>query len=245
MKVNIGSWNIWIYGPRDFKGIAKFVRDNKIDILTIQEACIYFDKNPAENITQEIAEELKYNYVFYKALERVPGEPWSMGNAILSKFPIIKSQSHQLTPVEYDGKVENQPRILITSEIGIDDKIVNFLATHLQFTVGFTTTPIRIAQVERILSIIEKLSNSVILAGDFNTVPESEEIRKIEEILIRIDGKEPTWTVHPFDAFGWHVTDLKFRVDNIFVSKGLKYENFQIVQSEISDHLPIMVTIDV
>ncbi|HLC39731.1 MAG TPA: endonuclease/exonuclease/phosphatase family protein [archaeon] len=245
MKINVASWNIWVYGPRDFQGIAKFVRENKIDILGIQEVGIYHDQKPSENIAEEIAEELKFDYVFYEALKQVPEKPWAMGNAILSKFPIVESEYNQLTPVKYDGKVENQPRILIKSKIQIGDKMLNFLTTHLQFTVKFTTTSIRLAQVEKILSVIKKLSGPIILAGDFNVAPESEEIRKIEEVLARVDGKEPTWTIHPFEAFGWKVNSLKYRIDHIFLSKDLNYENFSIIPNKISDHLPIMATIEI
>ena len=247
MKINIGSWNIWVFGSRDFKGIAKLVKENKIDILGIQEAGVYFDKGQ-ENMTEKIAKELDFNYIFYPASDIIHNDSYRVGNAIFSKFPIIESKFYPLNPskLKYNGTYETEPRILVHSKINLgNNKLLNFLTTHLQFSLEFKTTTIRIAQVENILSIIKKLGNPIVLAGDFNTTSKSEEIRKIENLLTRIDGDEPTWTIYPFEKDGWRVEELKYRLDNIFVSKGLIYKNFKIIESKISDHLPIMVSIDI
>jgi endonuclease/exonuclease/phosphatase family metal-dependent hydrolase len=248
MNVNVASWNIWIYGSRDYKEIAKVARENKIDIIGIQEAGVCFDKNPPENTAEKIAKELDFHFVYYPAFDRRPNRPWLIGNAILSKFPIIKSEFYQLNPsnIEYDGTAKTEPRILVSSKIKLNNnKMLNFLTTHLQFSLGFKTTDIRIAQVERILSVIKKLGNPIVLTGDFNAIPESEETRKIEKFLIRIDGNEPTWTVYPWNLYGWHVEGLEYRIDNIFISKDLIYKSFKIIKSKVSDHLPIKATITI
>jgi len=249
MKINIGSWNIWIYGPRDFKGMAEVIKENKIDILGIQEAGIYFDKGQ-ENMTEKIAKELNFNFVFYPAFDSSPNEAFIQCNAILSRFPIVESKSSHLNPsgIKYDGTYETEPRILISSKIQLsEDKIINFLSTHLQFSLNFKTTSIRLAQVENILSIVKKLDNPIALTGDFNTTPQSEGIRKIESFLARVDGNEPTWSVHPWkmEKYKWHVNGLEYRLDNIFVSKSLAYKNFNVIKSKISDHLPIKATIEI
>ncbi len=246
MKINIGSWNIWIFGPRDFKGIAKVVKENKIDILGVQEAGVYFDKGK-ENMAEKIAEELDFHYIFYPASDIIHKDSYRVGNAIFSRFPIIESKCYQLNPpnIKYDGTYETEPRVLVYSKIQLDDdKSLNFLTTHLQFSLKFKTTAIRLVQVENILSVIKKLDDPIVLTGDFNTVPQNEEIRKIEDLLTRVDGNEPTWTIYPFEKDGWHVEELKYRLDNIFVSKDTAYKNFEIIKSKISDHLPIKIGID-
>lgn len=246
MKINVGSWNILVYGSRDFKGIAKLLKKNKIDIIGIQEAAIYFDKDKTENITEKIAKELKFDYVFYPAFDSRPAKPFIMGNAILSKFPIKKSKFYPLNPPTVKKGPETQPRILVFSEIQLNNnKTLNLLTTHLQFTVRFETSEMRLAQVEKIISVIKRLDNPIVLTGDFNSTPKNQEIKMIEKILKRVDGLDPTWTVLPIEVHGWHVDELLYRLDNIFVSRDLKYEDFEIVKSKISDHLPIKVTIDI
>lgn len=247
MKVNVGSWNIWVYGPRDFRGIAKVIRENNIDIIGIQEAAIYHDKKTSENIAEEIASELNYNFVFYPVAKENATHPWTLGNCIFSKYPIIESKSYSLNPsnIKYDGTYMTEPRILIHSKIQIKNKILNFLTTHLQFSLRFKTTDLRSAQVDNILKVIKKLHKPIVLAGDFNSTPKNLEIKKIESILERIGGEEPTWTVYPFEKYGWRVNNLQHRLDNIFLSKDLKYKNFKIIKSKISDHLPIKASVQV
>ena len=246
MRTNICSWNIWVFGPRDFKGIANFVKENHIDILGVQEAGVYVDKGK-ENMAELIAKELGFEHAFYLASSIVHDGSYRVGNAIFSRFPILESKSYQLNPpsLKYDGTYQTEPRILIGSKIDIEGKVLNFLTTHLQFSMMFKSTGIRIAQAEKIISIVKELDGPTVLTGDFNAVPENEEIKNIEKYMTRIVGNEPTWTMHPFEVGGWKVDELKYRLDNIFLSKDVAYSNFRIINNEISDHLPMMLTIDV
>lgn len=245
MKICVGSWNIWIDSPRDYKGMAKLINKNKIDVIGVQEAAIYYDKKPAQNITEQLADELGYNFVFYPAFDGRPQKQWKVGNAILSKYPIIKSSYHKLNPsrLVFDGTYQTEQRILVSSKIKIDKKTINFLTTHLKFSIKFQTTDLRIAQTENIISIINKLNGPIILTGDFNSTTKNKEIKMLEKKLIRIGDNKPTWTVHPFSYGGWSNDKLKYRLDHILISEDLKYKNFNIIKSKLSDHLPIKADI--
>lgn len=248
MKINVASWNIWVHGLRDHTGMARVIGENEIDIIGLQEAGVYFDKNNGENIAEKIAGELGFNCVFYPAFDGRPKKSWIIGNAIISRYPITASESRQLNPpgVKYDGTALTEPRILAYSKIRLDkNKSLNFLTTHLQFSVRHETTDLRLAQVENILSTIKKLGSPVVLTGDFNTVPGSPEIKKLENFLTRLGGDEPTWSVYPWERYGWRVDGLKYRIDNIFISKDLECEKSGVIDSKISDHLAIKAAIDV
>ncbi len=56
---------------------------------------------------------------------------------------------------------------------------------------------------------------------------------------------EPTWTVYPFDYKGFKETELKYRLDHIFVSKDLNVHDFKVIQSKGSDHLPVLATVNI
>lgn len=61
-----------------------------------------------------------------------------------------------------------------------------------------------------------------VLTGDFNSLPQNKEIENIEKMLTRVGGDKPTWTVHPWENFGWKVDGLKYQLDNIVISKVVK-----------------------
>lgn len=241
--INIASWNIWIHGSRDFKGMAEVIKENKIDVVGIQEAGIFYDNPQPLNIAEKIARELDFNFVFYPSLDARPERSYIIGNAILSRFPILESAVYPLGPeVEYDETSRTEPRILVFSKIKVEDKLVNFYTTHLQFSVNCQTTDARLNQVEKILALV-KSDRPTILAGDFNVPPQNEEIKKIEKVLTRVSGDEPTWTVYPWEKYGWKVGGLEYRIDYLFISKDLKYKNPQVIKSRLSDHLPIKASV--
>lgn len=248
MNINVGSWNILVYGSRDFKGIASLIRENNIDIIGIQEAAVYHDKEMPVNSAEEIAKELNYNFVFFPSVDARPRKPWILGNAILSRFPIIESSSYPLNleNKKYDGTSQKEQRTVISSKIQIDNKTLSFFTTHLQFSVGLNTTEVRLKQVKNLLTFLARHSgNPAVLTGDFNATPENEEIKIIEKKLQRLGSNEPTWTVKSGDFHGWKVDTLSYRIDNIFVSKDIHTKNCEVLKSDLSDHLPIKATLNI
>lgn len=241
--INVASWNIWIHGPRDFRGMAKVIKENKIDVIGIQEAGIFYDKAHPFNIAEKIARELNFNFVFYPSLDTRPARPYVIGNAVLSKFPILQSAFYPLGPeIEYDGTSRTEPRILVSAKIKLGEKVLHFFTTHLQFSVKCETTKIRLDQVGKVLSLTKNIQPAI-LTGDFNVPPQAEEIKIIEKFLTRVSGGESTWTVFPWEKFGWKVDGLEYRTDHFFVSRDLEYKNPQVIKSELSDHLPIKTNI--
>lgn len=245
MDLKVATWNIWVFGDRDTEGMAELIRKNDIDIIGTQEVAVYFDEDKPRNIAEEIAEELGYYYEFYPAIDFRPEKPYKMGNAVISRYPIEQSRAHKLNPddLEYDGSYQTEPRLAVETRISSEENEISFLTTHLQYSYKFENTEIRQAQVQNLLSIIEELKNPLVLTGDFNSTPENEGLKKIEGLLCRVGNDDPTWTVHPFEHKGWTVEELKYRLDNIFISEDLKCQNTEIIESDLSDHLPVKATL--
>ena len=243
--IRVASWNIWVFGKRNYKGITRFIKENKVDVIGIQEAAIYYDKKPKLDMARSIANEIGYHYVFFPALDIKPN--YIMGNAIISRFPIVKARSYKLTPpwIKYDGQFENEMRILVASKIKVNNIMINFLTTHLQVTVRFKSTKVRQFQIKKIISVMNKLDGKAILTGDFNSLLTNPELKLLSKRLNRIGGTRPTWTTVPFSHKDWHINKLEYRLDNIFISKNLKYRYFKIGKSKISDHLPIMADVSI
>ena len=87
----------------------------------------------------------------------------------------------------------------------------------------------------------------MIFTGDLNITPNTESIKLIEKHLKNCgpNYNESTWTTKPFDFMGFKETKLKWRVDYVFASKDVKVLNSKIIKTKYSDHLPILVEIEV
>lgn len=195
---------------------------------------------------------LGFYYVYAPSIETDGnGARRQYGNCIISRFPIIQYQKYFLSPnVCWDGKdAETEPRTLLATSIKVSDKILCFMTTHLAYSREFVTTDVKMKQIKTIARIIRKNEDyPLVLLGDFNSLLGSQEIKEIEKYLVNTDKVEEnkTWTMRDFDFQGWEVPKgLKYKIDYVFLSKNIKYENLEIPETNISDHLPVLLTIRV
>lgn len=239
MKIKVVSWNIW----QDYhlKEVITFLKQRNADIIGLQEV---IEKN-GTNTAATIAKELNYSYAYYQAIDKTKlGFP--QGNAILSNYPIKESQSYFLSDKSvYQDTPETEPRIAIKAIIPIGEKPLNIFTTHLAYAPKFQNSSIRDRQVENLLKLLP--AKNTVLMGDFNAHPDSIYIQKIQKNMRNVDSQntQPTWTIYPFEYDGFKETQLKHRLDYIFISKDLQADSFTIKQSKGSDHLPIVASIEI
>ena len=149
-----------------------------------------------------------------------------------------------MKPLDYTDDYEKQSRNLIEVKVRINKQEFYVFTTHFTYSPAFADTPIKVKEAERIVKIIKE-KRPIILAGDFNSHFKSEVIKKIDKEVSYIDKEHnPTWTKHPFSYKGFEETRLKWKLDYIFISKKMKCKNFKIIDTDISDHLPIVADIE-
>jgi endonuclease/exonuclease/phosphatase family metal-dependent hydrolase len=102
---------------------------------------------------------------------------------------------------------------------------------------GKTDTPERLTQSDNIATFLQTLATPVVFCGDFNLLPDTESIKKIEDSglrnLIKEYGITSTRTSH-YDK------SEKF-ADYIFVDKKFEIKDFKVLSDEVSDHSPLLL----
>lgn len=90
-------------------------------------------------------------------------------------------------------------------------------------------------------------TNRLIFTGDLNVAPNTESIRQIEKRLVHCgpDYRKPTWTTKPFSYNGFEEDKLRWRLDYAFATKDIKVINSKIIKTKHSDHLPILIEIEI
>ena len=184
LRLRILSYNIHhaegVDGKLDVPRIAQVILSVKPDLVALQEV----DKNTTRtgkvNQDIELAHLTKMNSVFGSNITFQGGQ---YGNAILSKFPIIKNKNFLLPNVD-----SGEQRGLLRSQIQISNKEnVLFFSTHLDHRRSDTE---RLASAEAINQIISLDNKSpAILAGDFNDVPESPTLKELGKLWLRTNKK--------------------------------------------------------
>ncbi len=157
--------------PSKLKGIARLVKDNKLDIIGFTEISKGDLRVLFKNQPKFIAEYLGYHHVYEQNFKR--GILATQGNAIVSKYPIVSHKNHKL--YRSDEKHEQRGCLEAVIDLGKAGKIM-FLVAHLSLIAEESTK-----QLEQIWKMAESSKYPVILAGDFNSRPKSERIKWLSE----------------------------------------------------------------
>ena len=225
--IKILSWNLWWkfenYLERQ-ELIFSELLELQPDILCLQEVWAEKDESQAE----KIASLLNYNYIYGKSFEI---DEVGFGNAVISRYPINEHTIHYMpTKPDFDEK-----RLLLHAKIKYNDLDLNVMCTHLNYK--YEHQNIREDQVQFILEYISKLKKTkfpIILCGDFNADPNSDEIRLITGHRKPINQTvlRDAWVItNPYDqGFTWSNKNtyakktLEFdrRIDYIFVGRAGK-----------------------
>ena len=223
--IKILTWNLW-WKFEDYKFREKLIlseiENNHPDILCLQEVWEEEDESQARTI----ANKLDYNYIFEKSFEF---DGVSFGNAIITKFPISshKKISFNTTPDK------DEKRFLLHLELEYKNKIsINVFCTHLNYK--YEHQPERMRQVKQIMEYMSQLKPSkfpIILCGDFNADPDSDEIRTItgltkpiNDIVLRdawklVNRDDPGYTWSNENNWANKTLEQDRRIDYVFLGK--------------------------
>ncbi|WP_437961888.1 endonuclease/exonuclease/phosphatase family protein [Sorangium sp. So ce119] len=201
--------------------IRKGVRELAPDIVGLQEVMSYEGRSLAD----DIAEGLGYEVAFGPAHELGGGVLF--GNAVLSRWPVARSQAFPLPTGETDEK-----RAILLAELASPHGVLPFFVTHLNWK--FHHGAVREAQVAAVAEIVLREAPMEglppVVVGDFNAQPEATEIRFMKGLhalnqksvyfadTFDQTGKGPGFTFDPVrNPFAAVTNEYPRRIDYIFV----------------------------
>ena len=205
-------------GKVNLQRVAEVIKQEHIDIVALNEVDRTFSKR--SNFVDQsswLANELKMDFIFGPALSLKKGD---YGNAILSRLPIIKHENYifRLNPLVAE------PRAILEAIISIDHSFLSVLTSH------FSIHPI--LHRKQLHFFLEYSSYPCILMGDLNRGQNSRSYRKLTGKYHDCSINNPLPT---YPARG-----PRSRLDYIFVSKHFNVSQTRVVQSNASDHLPVV-----
>jgi endonuclease/exonuclease/phosphatase family metal-dependent hydrolase len=226
MTYNIHHCNPPSAGTKiDVEAIARVINAEKPDFVALQEVDVNTERSgKGKNQAQQLAQLTGMHFYFSKAIDHQGGD---YGVAVLSRFPIIDSVRYDL-PVHADMAEENRTVAAVTVMLPSREKLI-FASTHLGLK-----EPNRLLQAETLMRHFEKTKLPMILAGDFNAVPESQVITYFDQYFTRTCTVcQPTIPVEKPDK----------AIDFIMAMKGqrLKSTGTKVIDEQYaSDHLPVV-----
>lgn len=96
---------------------------------------------------------------------------------------------------------------------------------------------------KKINNLAKEVAYPVIIAGDFNLFPNTKSMNVFENSFISLVDKYSIQTTRPQSN---ELSNLQRNVvDFILISKGVKVKAFEVLDSDVSDHLPLILDFDI
>ncbi|MFZ2969973.1 MAG: endonuclease/exonuclease/phosphatase family protein [Minisyncoccia bacterium] len=244
MRLKILQWNIW--GREKVENILKLVKRVNSDILCFQELMIGSAYNNKQDVAKIISEKTNFEYNFALAHESDDGR--ILGNGIFSRFRIVKNSNFFIADSKNSNDYSSQGRSCAVSKILINsEKDITIATAHSSYNYKFVENKAKLKEIKKLVNFFKKNTGKLVFTGDLNITPNTESIRQIEKHLVHCgpDYKKPTWTTKPFSYNGFEEDKLKWRLDYAFATKDIKIINSKIIKTEYSDHLPILIKVEV
>jgi len=139
--------------------------------------------------------------------------------------------------LSYSGRGPTHSRNLQWLEYRINNQIYSVLNVHgLWNGQGKTDSPERIAQSKRITEFLNQIKVPTVMCGDFNLRPDTESMKMLEQGMKNL---VQTYQVTSTRSSLYPKAE-KF-ADYILTSPEIKVNKFEVLQDEVSDHLPLLL----
>ena len=212
------------YNSTKSKQIVKLLKNKNIDVYNLQEVYSKIDKDLKKTI-KSLAYTINGTYRFL-----IPTR-YNEKNPIITNKKVISNRTYHLPFLPSITK-----RIMTKVVIEDNGKLVSIYNTHLEVR----KEKVKERQLKRILKILKKDNNPIILTGDFNLKTNNEMFNKFIEELESIGIKHIDIADKTLKISKYHRA-----IDHIFISEEFKLiSKDRITDLEISDHYPVLIQID-
>lgn len=252
MKANISvkvmSFNIahgmGMDGIVDLEKTAEIIEDSCASIIGLQEVDRFFsERSSFIDQVEWLSERLGMHAAFGANLDIEPAAAsetrCQYGNAVLSKYPIKYVENHSLTPVPSDFGT-NEPRGILEAVVEVKGRHIHVFNTHL----ALKEEELKV-NIDELLNISGKRHLPRLVLGDFNAPPEHPYLQKLKRhysdtFLKMKRGDAYTYPAPYKNEETGEIYKPATRIDYIFACPQLEVIQSAIIQTDVSDHLPII-----
>jgi len=170
-------------------------------------------------------------------------EDYGLMMFIHKKYKVIKEGEvfvHLHKGYVPDGDIGSHARNIQYVTLVRDNKELTIINFHgLWNGKGKTDTNDRLKQSDNIIDFIKTINGDVVLCGDFNLLPDTKSIKKLEDIgLVNLVKEHNVLSTRT----SFYTKQDKF-ADYIFVNKDVDVKDFKVLLDEVSDHAPLYIEI--
>lgn len=242
-------------------GVVAFLKDQNADFVAIQEMVRHLEDSVKPQFRAqagiEAGLEKLYPHTFFapvwlsdafrntRKVDLDFGGHIEQGNNLLSKFPILKGTNEFFYKnFEYihdwsNWEEEDHGRPVQIVEFEVDGVPLQILNLHGVWTPDKRGDERTVRECEYILAAAKRKHMATILTGDFNLLPDTPSIRLLDKEYRNLVKEYDVKTTRP--AFGDGLETGDTIIDYVFVNDLVDVHAFEVVESDVSDHLPMVL----
>jgi endonuclease/exonuclease/phosphatase family metal-dependent hydrolase len=223
------TWNIHhgegTDGRLDLERIARRIREAQPDLVALQEVDRGVARTQGRDLPAELAALTGLSPAFHRNIEYQGGE---YGNATLSRWPILSVTNHHYAMLR-----EGEQRGLLEVVVKIGGRQLAFWNTHIDHRPDDAE---RVSNVREIRQFLMDSPHDVVLAGDFNDLPDSRVHRGLREVF------KDAWIEAGQGAGATFPGRSPRRIDYIWIDQDAPIEvtTVRVIESDASDHWAVV-----
>lgn len=227
-RLRVVTYNIQY--AKKIRQAIQLIEDHKIlcdaDVFCLQEM-------DADGV-QLLANDLGYNYVYYPAVVH-PTSKRDFGNAVLSKWPILKYKKIILPYTDQN----TLQRIAVMVQIRYHQRLIWVVCVHMSL---WLKAEERRAQMKSLVDEINSDNKYYVIAGDFNTFTK----KSYEAIIDPFMEKDFTLVTQniAWSYKHWYILNKKTRLDHIFARGMRLIDTDKVMSKKPSDHYPVWAELE-
>ena len=204
--------------------IINLLKNNHIDIYNLQEVYTKIDKDLTKSLK-------KISYNIYGAYRFLIPNRYNERTPIITNKKVLSNRTYHLPFLPSIIK-----RIITKVEIEDQGRVISVYNTHL----NFKYESLKERQLKKVLKILKKDSNPIILTGDFNLKTNKEIFNNFVDELKKmgiehIDVSDKTLKISKYHR----------AIDHICISDTFKLiSKKRITDLNTSDHYPVLIEVD-
>lgn len=166
------------------------------------------------------------------------------GNYTKSKHKITKAQNvfvqnHFTYNTDNSKWPDEDYRAVLVTDHVFDGKKLRILNYHGVWTRNKMGTEKSIAANRIIRDLALQAEGEVIICGDFNLFPDTPSMKLLDDKFESLVDTYKIQTTRPAsNELSQHKRNV---VDYVLISKGINVKNFKVLDSDVSDHLPLIL----
>jgi endonuclease/exonuclease/phosphatase family metal-dependent hydrolase len=225
-------------GQDNLAGVARLVRSTSADVVLLQEVDRGTNRSGRVDQVQVLMDATGFGGAFGRSLDYDGGQ---YGIAALARNGFIYNETLELPvrPVQERAGGSHEPRAALLAVAASRFGRLQTLNTHLDASAA---DAYRLQEVEGVLNVVRARvspQTPMLVGGDFNSEPDSAVVRRIRDT-----GLRDAWTeCGQGDGLTYPADRPAKRIDYVFLAGTLRCTAAEVIDTQISDHRPLLVTL--